>query len=86
MKADEVMIDVPSNKDKDDEDIVPLGDDNAILEHGAQESSDKKEDEGNSKRQSILLVGLWLDVVSIREEEGEELARMRGQATPWRAR
>jgi hypothetical protein len=81
MKADEVITDVPSDEDTNDKDVVSLGNYNATLEPDAQDSTDKEE-EGNSEGQKIPLVGSWLDVVSVKEEEGEELARARGQASP----
>jgi hypothetical protein len=80
MKADEVMTNVPSNEDIDDN-VVPPGDAYAIPELDAQESSDEEEEEGNSEDHSILLVGTQLDVVSVGKEENEELTRTRGQAT-----
>jgi hypothetical protein len=46
MKADEVMTVDLSDEDMDDEDVVPLGDENATLV--PQESSDDNDDEGNS--------------------------------------
>jgi hypothetical protein len=78
MKANEVMTVDLSDKDTDDEDVVPLGYNNAPLEPDAQESNDEEEDEGNSEGQSIPLIGSGLGVVSIGEEENEELARVRG--------
>jgi hypothetical protein len=81
MKADEVMTIDLFEEDTGDEDMVSFGDENATFDPDAQESSDYDNDEGNSKRQSIPLIGSRLGVVSIGEEENEELARARGQAT-----
>jgi hypothetical protein len=82
MKAYEVMIVDLSEEDTNDEDVVPLGDKNATLDPNAQESNDNDDDEGNSEGRSIPLIGLQLGVVSVGEEENEELARTGGQATP----
>ena len=79
MKPDEVMT-----VDLSDKDIIPLGNNNAPLEPDAQVSSDKEEDERNLEGQSIPLIGSWLGVVSVGEEENEEFTRVRGQATPWK--
>jgi hypothetical protein len=78
MKADEVMIVDLSEEDTDDEDVVPLGDRNATLDPDAQESSDDDDDEGNLEGQLIPLIGSRLGVVSVGEEENEELVRARG--------
>jgi hypothetical protein len=82
MKADEVMSVDLSDEDTDNEDVVPLGEENTTLDPDAQESSNDKDDEGNLGGQSIPLVGSWLGVVSVGKEENEELARLRIQATP----
>ena len=82
MKADEVMIVDLSKEDMDNEDVVPLGDENTTLDPDAQQSSDNDNDKGNLEGQIIPFIGLWLGIVSVREEENEELARVRGQATP----
>ena len=79
MKPDEVMT-----VDLSDKDIIPLGNNNAPLEPDAQVSSDKEEDERNLEGQSIPLIGSWLGVVSVEEEENKEFIRARGQATPWK--
>jgi hypothetical protein len=81
MKADEVMVDVPSNKDTEEENVVALGDDVATFEPDAQESSDKEEEEVNSKENAIPLVRVLLGRMTAEEEDSEELVRMRGQAT-----
>jgi hypothetical protein len=85
MKAAEVMTVDLAEEDMDNEDLVPLGDENATLDPDAQESSDDDNDEGNLEGnlegQSIPLIGSRLDVVSVGEEENEELAKARGQAT-----
>jgi hypothetical protein len=82
MKADEVMTVDLSEEDTDNEDVVSLGDKNATLDLDAQESSDDDDNEDHSEGQSIPLIRLQLGVVSIREEDNEELMRARGQATP----
>jgi hypothetical protein len=82
MKADEVLAVDLSEEDMDDEDVVPLGDGNAIFNPDSQESSDDDDDKENSEGQSIPLIGLRLAMVSIGKEEDEELARTRGQAIP----
>jgi hypothetical protein len=82
MKADEVMIVDLFDEDTDDEEVVPLSEENATLEPDAQESSNDEDEEGNSEGQSIPLIGSQLGVVTVGEEENEELARARGQATP----
>ena len=84
MKADEVMAAVSSNKDMEDENVVALGDNNATLKPIVYTSSDKKEEEGNSEVNAILLIEVQLGVVTTREDEGEEFARVRGQVTPWK--
>lgn len=70
MKADEVITDVLFDEDMNNKDIVSL-------ELDVQDSTNKEE-EGNSEGQSILLVGSWLGVVNVKEEETEELAGARG--------
>jgi hypothetical protein len=73
-KAKMKAIDL-SKEDMNDEDVVPLGDENATLDPNAHESSDDDDDEGDSKGQSIPLIRLWLGVVSVGDEENEELAK-----------
>jgi hypothetical protein len=84
MKVDEVMIVDLSDEDMDDEDMVPLGEENATLDPEAHESSDDEDEEGNLEGQSIPLIGSRLGVVSVGEEENEEVVRARGQTTPWK--
>ena len=52
MKADEVMTVDLFDEDTDDEDVIPLRDENATLI--LQESSNGNDDEGNLEGQSIL--------------------------------
>jgi hypothetical protein len=82
MRADEVMTIDLSDDETDEENVVPLDDENATLDPDTQESSDDEDDEGNSGGQSIPLVGSRLGGVSACEEENEELTRLRIQATP----
>ena len=81
MKSDEVMTIDLSKEDMDNEDVVPLGDKNATLVIQESSNNDDDDNEGNSKGQSIPLVGSRLGVVSIGKVENEELARLKIQAT-----
>lgn len=58
MKVDEVITVDLSEEDMDDEDVVSLGNKNAIFDPDAQESSNNNDNEDYFEGQSIPLKGL----------------------------
>jgi hypothetical protein len=82
MRADDTMTLILPEETSDDDDDVPMGDKDATPNPNAIDLSDDDDDEGHSEEQSIPLVGSRLGAATVTEEENEELARARGQATP----
>jgi hypothetical protein len=82
MRADDAMTLVLPEETSDDLDDVPIGDEDATPNPDAIDLSDDDDDKGHSEEQSIPLVGSRLGAATVTEEENEELARARGQATP----
>ena len=66
----------------EDEDIVQLGQENTVAELVSLEASGEEMEEAQSEGQSIPLLGSRLGAVDYDEEETEDLARVRLQATP----
>jgi hypothetical protein len=82
MRADDAMTLVLPKETSDDDDDVPMGDEDATPNHDVIDLSNDDDDEGHSEEQSIPLVGLRLGTATVTEEENEELTRARGHATP----
>jgi hypothetical protein len=84
MKMDDaMMVDLSEEEsDDDDDDLLLPGQENTAAEPIPLESSKDKDKEAHSEGQSVPLIGSRLGAVSVGEEENEELARARGQATP----
>jgi hypothetical protein len=82
MRADDAMTLVLPEETSDDDDDSPIGDEDATPNLDAIDLSDDDDDKGHSEEQSIPLVGSRLGAATVTEEENEELARARGQATP----
>ena len=86
MKAgDALTIDLfeeESDDVNDGDDLLQLGQDNTAVEPVSLEASNDEEEEAHSEGQSIPLVGSWLGVVNVDEDENEDLAMARLQATP----
>ena len=86
MKAkDALMIDLfeeEFDNDNDDDELLQLGQDNTAIDPVSLEASDEDEEEAHSKGQSVPLVGPWLGVINVNEDENEDLARARLHATP----
>jgi hypothetical protein len=82
MRADDAMALVLPEETSDDDEDSPMGDEDATPHPDAIDLSDDDDDEGHSEEQSIPLVRLRLGAATVIEEENEELARVRGQATP----
>jgi hypothetical protein len=82
MRADDTMTLILPEETSDDDDDVPMGDKDATPNPNAIDLSDDDDDKGHSEEQSIPLVGSRLGAATVTEEENEELARARGQATP----
>jgi hypothetical protein len=82
MRAADSMTLVLPEETSDDDDDSPMGDEDATPHPDAIDLSDDDDDKGHSEEQSIPLVGSRLGAAAVTEEENEELARARGQATP----
>jgi hypothetical protein len=84
MKMDDaMMVDLlEEESDDDNDDLLQLGQENTTIEPLLLESSEDEDEEAHSEGQSVPLIGSRLGDVSVGEEENEELARMRGEATP----
>jgi hypothetical protein len=86
MKMDDSMtVDLSeeeSDDDDDDDDFLLPRIENTAAEPIPLESSEDEDEEAHSEGQSVPLIGSRLGAVSVGEEENEELARARGQATP----
>jgi hypothetical protein len=84
MKMDDAMtVDLSEEEsDDDDDDLLLPGQENTAAEPIPLESSEDEDEEAHSEGQSVPLIGSRLGAVSVGEEENEELARTRGQATP----
>jgi hypothetical protein len=82
MRTDDAMTLVLSKDTSDDDDDVPMGDEDATPNPDAIDLSDDDDDKGHSEEQSIPLVGSRLGAAIVTGEENEELARARRQATP----
>ena len=86
MKMDNTMtIDLSkeeSDDEDDDDDGVQLGQENTAIQPVSLDTSNDKEEEVHSKGQSVPLIGSRLGGMSVGEEENEDLARARLQATP----
>ena len=66
----------------DDDDLLQLGHDNTTVEPVSLEASNDEEKEAHSEGQSVLPVGFRFGVINVDEDENEDLARARLQATP----
>jgi hypothetical protein len=86
MKMDDAMtVDLSEEESDDDDDNLLLPrQENTATEPIPLESSEDEDEEANSEGQSVPLIGSRLGAVSVGEEENEELARARRQATPWK--
>ena len=81
MKAGDALTIGLSEEESDDvnngDDLLQLGQDNTVVEPVSLEASDDEEEEAHSEGQSVPLVGSWLGVVNVDEDENEDLARAR---------
>jgi hypothetical protein len=84
MKIDDAMtVDLSEEEsDDDDDDLLLPCLENTAAEPIPLESSEDEDEEAILEGQSVPLIGSRLSAVSVGEEENEELARARGQATP----
>jgi hypothetical protein len=80
---DAMTVDLSEEEsDDDDDDLLQPGQENTAVEPIPLETSEDEDKEAHSEGQSVPLIGSRLGAMSVGEEENEELARARGQATP----
>ena len=86
MKMDDTMVidlfEESFDNDDDNEELVQLGQENTGVELVSLEASDKEVEGAHSEEQSVPLMGSRLGAVDYDEEENEDLAQARLQATP----
>ena len=88
MKADDALTIDLSEEESDGSDqdakFIQLGQEDTGVQLVSLEASDEEAEEAQAEGHSVPLIGSWLGVVNVNEDENEELARARLQATPWK--